>query len=194
MSRRPEEAAQDTRRRRQVRRVLGTVLHTVHIGTRGILAGAFLTAVLGVLATIPLIARTLSPRLAARIRARFARLIHPPCTRLSLERSVPTPGSQSDQVGYTSDEMTDIAERQLLDIGLLQSFSRLVLIIGHGSRSMNNPHSSAYDCGACGGSAGGANARAIAEMLNDSRIRPGLRARVGHPSRHLGPRCSPQYL
>jgi hypothetical protein len=173
----PEEAAQDTRRRRQARRLLGTILHNVHMGTRGIWTGAFLTAVLGVLATIPLIARTLSPRLAAGIRARLARLVDPPCTRLTLERSAPNPGSQYYQCGYTPDEMIDIAERQLRDIGLLQKFARLVLFVGHGSRSMNNPHASAYDCGACGGSAGGPNARAIAEILNDSRVRAGLTRR-----------------
>jgi hypothetical protein len=80
-------------------------------------------------------------------------------------------------LGYTPDEMIDIAERQLRDIGLQQNFARLVFIIGHGSRSMNNPHASAYDCGACGGSAGGANARAFAEMLNDSGVRAGLAQR-----------------
>ncbi|HZZ80750.1 MAG TPA: DUF2309 domain-containing protein [Gemmataceae bacterium] len=171
---RSDDAVPDAHRRRQARRLMGTVFHNIHRGTRGILTGAFLTAALGVLATIPLIARTLSPRLAAGIRARLARFVHPPRTRLGLERSAGTPGSQGEHLGYTSDEMTDLAERQLRDIGLLQNFSRLVLFIGHGSRSMNNPHASAYDCGACGGSAGGANARAIAAMLNDGRVRAGL--------------------
>ncbi len=174
----PDEPLAETRRRRQARRALGTASHHVHVGTRGIVAGALLTAGLGVLAAAPLVVRTFFPRLAAHLRGLLAHFINSlPRTRLRLERSTPEPGPQPGQIGFTLEEMTDIAERQLRDVGLTCNFSRLVLVIGHGSHSMNNPHESAYDCGACGGSLGGPNARALAQMLNDSRVRTALARR-----------------
>src|SRR5262249_10131043 len=95
-------------------------------------------------------------------------------TRLNLERNGV---ASTDQSGFTLDEMTGIGERVLRDAGLTSGFSRLVLTLGHGSTSMNNPHGSAYDCGACGGSRGGPNGRAIAQILNHPHVRLRLRER-----------------
>jgi uncharacterized protein YbcC (UPF0753/DUF2309 family) len=140
--------------------------------------GALLSAVGGVLATAPLIARTLFPRLAARIRRMFGKfLLDPPATRLHLERQDAQPGTENGHLGFTLDEMTSTAERVLRDTGLTSGFSRLVLTFGHGSTSMNNPHESAHDCGACGGARGGPNGRAIAQVLNDPRVRERLKGR-----------------
>src|SRR5439155_14424679 len=102
----------------------------------------------------------------------------PPVTRLILERNAPEPGPENGHLGYSLDEMTNIVERVLRDTGLIANFSRLVIIAGHGSSSLNNPHKSAYDCGACGGGRGGPNARAYAHMANDPRVRESL-ARKG---------------
>ena len=140
--------------------------------------GAVLAGALGVLASFPLLARILFPRLTARIRHRFGRIVEtPPLTRLRLERTQPTPGPADAAIGFSVEEMTDAAERLLRDIGLTRGFARLVLLHGHGSHSLNNPHDSAHNCGACGGGLGGPNARTMAQILNDPRVREGLAGR-----------------
>ena len=173
-----ESLEEDHRRRARTRRTLGKASHTIHIGSRTLTMGAVLAATFGVLTTIPLVARVFFPRLASRIRKAFGRIVSAgSLTQLQLERSETTPGSENGAVGYTLDELTNFGERVLRDTGLTSGFSRLVFTFGHGSTSMNNPHESAHDCGACGGARGGPNGRAMAQILNDPRIRERLVAR-----------------
>ena len=165
----------DAQRRAKTRKAIGTASHRVHVGSRSAASGAILTASLGVLASIPLVARVLFPRLTALVLGTASRLVRPPeATQLRLERAAPTPGPDDEQIGLNVLEMTNNAERLLRDIGLTTGFARLVMIIGHGSNSLNNPHRSAYECGACGGNAGAPNARAAAQILNDQRVRTEL--------------------
>lgn len=169
---------EDHLRRAKTRKALGTATHQVHVRSRSFAAGALLTAGLGVLASFPLVARVLFPRLTARIRGTAGRLMQPPTvTRLRLERTTPNPGPEDDQIGYSLEEMADIGERQLRDIGLTKNFARIVFFFGHGSFCLNNPHKSAYNCGACSGNPGGANGRALAVILNDRRVREILATR-----------------
>jgi uncharacterized protein YbcC (UPF0753/DUF2309 family) len=168
---------EDSRRRARTRRILGMLSHRVHTGSRSLTQGALLAA-LGGVAAVPLVLRTLFPRLTARLRRALGQIVlEPPLTRLHLERIGAEPGPDDRGIGLTLDEMMDIAEQVLREIGLTARFSRLVLILGHGSTSMNNPHESAHDCGACGGARGGPNARALAQILNDPRVRERLASR-----------------
>jgi uncharacterized protein YbcC (UPF0753/DUF2309 family) len=136
------------------------------------LVGGALTALFGSLASAPLVGRILFPRAAAQIRRLCGQLVRPPAvTQLMLERTHPTPGPAPGHVGYRPDEMANIVERTLRDNGLTSRFARLIILCGHGSSSLNNPHESAYNCGACSGGRGGPNARAFAQMANDPRVR-----------------------
>ncbi len=172
-----EEAHQ---RRAWTRRVLGMVSHRLHMGSRAFAVGALIATIGGVLASIPLVARTLAPRWTSLLRRRLGRFVQtPPLTRLRLEKNEEKASATADHgaLGFSLEEMTDIGERVLRDIGLTTNFAPLVLVLGHGSTSLNNPHESAHDCGACGGSRGGPNARALAQILNDRRIRERLQQR-----------------
>ncbi|QAU44418.1 YbcC family protein [Bradyrhizobium guangzhouense] len=79
--------------------------------------------------------------------------------------------------GFTGSQAVDMAEAVLKAMSLTGPFARLVLLTGHGSTTVNNPHASGLDCGACGGHTGEANARVAAAILNDSQVRDGLRER-----------------
>ncbi len=69
------------------------------------------------------------------------------------------------------------AEAVLRAMSLTRDFAPLVVLVGHGARTINNPHASALHCGACGGYPGDVNARLLATLLNDPEVRQGLAAR-----------------
>ncbi len=74
----------------------------------------------------------------------------------------------------------DMAAGALKGMSLTHNFARLVLLCGHGSTSVNNPHATGLDCGACGGHTGEANARVAALVLNDPDVRSALAGRNIH--------------
>ncbi len=157
-------------RRTQRRRLVGQMTHQFHARSKTLLGGA-ITGLLGSLATFPLVARILAPRLTAQMRSTFGSFVRPPATELHVERVAAEPGPEFDNLGYSLDEMAGIVTRILQDIGLLDNWSPIILFVGHGSSSLNNPHESAYNCGACSGGRGGPNARAFSMMANDPRVR-----------------------
>ncbi|MBN6741931.1 DUF2309 domain-containing protein [Acidithiobacillus sp. MC6.1] len=75
------------------------------------------------------------------------------------------------------DERVAMAEFVLTGLGLNRGVAPLVLLVGHGSSTTNNPHRAGLDCGACAGQTGEVNAKAAAGLLNDPQVRQGLVAK-----------------
>lgn len=69
------------------------------------------------------------------------------------------------------------AEAVLKTMGLTRDFAPMIVLCGHASDNVNNPHATALDCGACAGASGVDNARTVARLLNDTDVRAGLRRR-----------------
>ncbi|WP_395504283.1 YbcC family protein [Ectopseudomonas hydrolytica] len=71
-------------------------------------------------------------------------------------------------------ERVQLAARILRAMSLTRDFPPLILLLGHGSQSANNPQAAGLDCGACCGQSGEVNARLLADLLNDAGVRQGL--------------------
>ena len=79
--------------------------------------------------------------------------------------------------GIPEAERLDHAERILRAMTMTRDFGRLVLLAGHGSSTVNNPHATSLDCGACAGQTGEVSARVVAALMNDPAVRRGLAGR-----------------
>ncbi|MBE0485646.1 MAG: DUF2309 domain-containing protein [Marinobacter sp.] len=74
-------------------------------------------------------------------------------------------------------ERVDLAESLLRAMSLTRRFASVVLLVGHGAHTDNNPNQAGLACGACGGKNGGINASIAADLLNDRSVRAGLAER-----------------
>jgi uncharacterized protein YbcC (UPF0753/DUF2309 family) len=164
--------------RRWRRRLLGLLMQNSLVSSKTLMRGWLSTTVLGLLSAVPLVGHLLAPRRYALLRDWLNDAFLPaPRTELTLMRN--TTQSQGAVTGlltgFAPEEKSERVASVLRPAGLVSGFARVVVILGHGSTSLNNPHESAHDCGACGGRRGGPNARLFAAMANRPEVRDRLR-------------------
>lgn len=162
------------------RRVWARLAREAFVSSRTLLRGWLGTTVLGVFSLFPLAARVLSPRHYARLMEWLNSSILPePRTELAFMRQDQASHDAAAGLlrGFTVAEKVERVASVLGPAGLRRGMAPLVFVLGHGSTSLNNPHESAHDCGACGGRRGGPNARLFAAMANHPEVRRGLRER-----------------
>lgn len=149
--------------------------------TRRRLLGGAVTAILAApFALVTLVGKIFAPLAFGMKKAEAQRGFEPAVpTDLALtaasDEGEATP--ENNREGFTTGEQADKVQGFLKIIGLLEGFAPLMVIMGHGSISENNPFLAAYDCGACSGRHGGPNARVFAAMANRPEVRDLLRPR-----------------
>ncbi|WP_432221710.1 YbcC family protein [Flavobacterium sp. TMP13] len=78
-------------------------------------------------------------------------------------------------LGISLDTQVEMAKNALTAMSLTENFGKLVLLVGHGASTTNNPYGSALHCGACGGHTGEANAKVAASIFNNQYVRSQLK-------------------
>ncbi|OLQ46167.1 hypothetical protein BHT94_13725 [Bacillus licheniformis] len=162
-----EDALEKYNQRKQA---VHSVSYTFKTMKQNVLASLLLPELSGPWLSLQMAARSFVPRKADRfIRNLRKTWLRKPDTKLSLHHE---DDAQAEiPVGFTEEEKVSYARQALKMMGLTENFAPLVVICGHGSQSTNNPYSAALDCGACGGAAGGFNARVLAALCNLSDVR-----------------------
>ena len=163
--------------RRRLRIKLKNIMHQEI--RRNLVSSGILIALLSPLTLITLIGKVFMPRTLGSLSEQLQEHFDMPVqTDVQINAQSDIPATvQQPRDGFTDIEQADVVEKFLKIIGLTKGFAPLVVLMGHGSNSQNNPHMGAYDCGACSGQHGGPNARVFAAMANRKEIRTILQNR-----------------
>ncbi len=175
-----EEHHELHRRRRSMRKLWARLTQNSYVSSRSLVRGWISTTLLGFFSLFPLALRVLSPLGHARFTDWLNRSFLPePRTELTFERTDEVGRDATGGLlrGFAVEEKANCVASVLGPVGLQKGAARLVVVLGHGATTLNNPYESAYNCGACGGRRGGPNARLFAAMANHPRVREELASR-----------------
>ena len=149
-----------------------------HYKAHGLRQGLFRTTLalplLIPLAFSELIGRNLFPSKFQKTIANIEQKLSSPVkTRIkyNADEVLDTPSAEHNQIGLSPQEKIDKIVAYLKLTGFTEGFSRLVILLAHSSKQVNNPHILAYGCGACSGRFGGPNARAFVNSINEPTTR-----------------------
>lgn len=138
---------------------------SMYYNSRTLFRGFVSTIILGMVSLVTMFLQVFFPKFAKALGAKINNLWSPtPQTEINLVKS-------DDAHGYSKEEQAIIVSTILKMCGMENTISPLVIMMGHGSSSRNNPFRQAYGCGACGGNAGIPNSRAFTQMGNDPEVR-----------------------
>lgn len=119
---------------------------------------------------LAMIGKTLLPRFIYRKNQRNASAVETMCepqiNKVSNENLLAKGIPLEEKVGIV---------KSAFDLMGWKQFAPLVLFVGHGSHSANNPFGSSLDCGACAASPGRHNARMLAKLANLPEVRKTLK-------------------
>lgn len=160
------------------RQRLLTYLH-MHSLRRNLLLAPFYMALTAPFTALRLLSRVFLPGSYGAMAHSVRQCLTPPVpTTLVINAADTTPATPAQpKLGFTDSEQAERVAGFLRNCGLSSQFSPLVVLMGHGSNSVNNAHLATYDCGACSGRHGGPNARAFAAMANRPAVRTLLAAK-----------------
>lgn len=132
-------------------------------------SGWLFSQTIGFWSAVKLFANIFRPSMGPAMSSSFNHMYK--YSKLTIENRDPSDMENGLQIGFTIPEMALRVGNVLKSIGLVKDFAPVVYIVGHGASTINNPHYSAYDCGACSGRAGSVNARVFSYMANHPQVR-----------------------
>ncbi|HDR6822962.1 TPA: DUF2309 family protein, partial [Bacillus thuringiensis] len=157
----------------QRKRVGSSVRYTFKTMKQNVLTSMALPELSGPLFGLQMVTRSFVPRgVGGFIRNLRKTMLQKPDTTFSLNHVHDTKGEIP--IGFTKEEKVNYVRQALKMVGLTEKFAPLVVMCGHSSQSTNNPYAAALECGACGGAAGGFNARVFATLCNLPEVREAL--------------------
>lgn len=160
---------------KQRKKIDSSVSYTFKTMKQNVLTSMLLPEVSGPLLGLQMVTRSFVPRrVGSFIRNLRKTMLQKPDTTFSLNHVHDT--KCEIPIGFTKEEKVNYVRQALKMVGLTEKFAPLVVMCGHSSQSTNNPYAAALECGACGGAAGGFNARVFATLCNLPEVRGALSA------------------